>query len=189
MTEQRPPYALHPSMHNRASQTHGREGSVMTASLSRCVRGNLHMTQRPQRLLSGCLASAVIGYCGAAPLKSSSGAARSTNLCPPFDAASISMHSSNTRRSGRAHSCHAQVWIWRGKRPSDSHLLDAYTAAMRALRKRLLGGSPGGMRWVGEVLNSNDPGPPASKLEHLTCFLPGLLALGHIHGVETGTLR
>lgn len=27
---------------------------------------------------------------------------------------------------------------------------------------------------------------PSEKMDHLVCFLPGLLALGHLHGVETG---
>lgn len=31
-------------------------------------------------------------------------------------------------------------------------------------------------------------GPPSKKMDHLVCFLPGLLALGHFHGVETGAV-
>jgi hypothetical protein len=29
--------------------------------------------------------------------------------------------------------------------------------------------------------------PKTPKMDHLVCFLPGTLALGHLHGVNTGT--
>jgi Glycosyl hydrolase family 47 len=89
----------------------------------------------------------------------------------------------------------------------DDALLRHYVAAMGGVRDWLLGETAppaaGGLMYVGEMHSRNvgnelllgklrtlapsdrsrllDP-----KVDHLTCFLPGVLALGHFHGVETG---
>ncbi len=54
---------------------------------------------------------------------------------------------------------------------------------MRGVRARLLARSGGGgLLYVAELHD----GAAVPKTDHLTCFLPGLLALGHLHGVNTG---
>lgn len=45
----------------------------------------------------------------------------------------------------------------------------------------------GGLLYVGERTAFTE-GPPTKKMDHLVCFLPGLLALGHSHGIETGAV-
>jgi endoplasmic reticulum Man9GlcNAc2 1,2-alpha-mannosidase len=87
----------------------------------------------------------------------------------------------------------------------DTVFLDAYTNAMAGMREWLLGTtaptSAGGFMFVGtlpsiiiaELSEQRQQRGSAygsdllsSKVEHLQCFLPGTLALGHLHGVETG---
>ena len=54
---------------------------------------------------------------------------------------------------------------------------------MRAVRSRLLARSGGdGLLYVAELHD----GTAVPKSDHLVCFLPGVLALGHLHGVNTG---
>jgi hypothetical protein len=54
---------------------------------------------------------------------------------------------------------------------------------MRGVRARLLVRSGGdGLLYVAELHD----GVALPKMDHLVCFLPGLLALGHLHGVNTG---
>jgi hypothetical protein len=48
--------------------------------------------------------------------------------------------------------------------------------------------SSGGLQYVGEWMTGTTR-PPENKFDHLVCFLPGLLALGHLHGIETGMSR
>ncbi|GAB4818126.1 hypothetical protein N2152v2_005172 [Parachlorella kessleri] len=77
-------------------------------------------------------------------------------------------------------------WLITGKQPG-SPLLGRYVDAMRAVRTRLLRRTAptaaGGLVYVGEQAR---PGMAASsKMDHLVCFLPGLLALGDLHGVST----
>ncbi len=55
---------------------------------------------------------------------------------------------------------------------------------MRGVRARLLARSgAGGLLYVAEL---HDGATVVPKTDHLTCFLPGLLALGHLHGANTG---
>ena len=55
---------------------------------------------------------------------------------------------------------------------------------MRGVRGRLLARSGGdGLLYVAEL---HDGAMVVPKTDHLTCFLPGLLALGHLHGINTG---
>ena len=53
---------------------------------------------------------------------------------------------------------------------------------MRGVRARLLARSAGGLLYVAELVG----GALSPKMDHLVCFLPGALALGHLHGVSTG---
>eukprot|EP00892_Ulva_mutabilis_P002753 jgi/Ulvmu1/12479/UM009_0132.1 len=72
----------------------------------------------------------------------------------------------------------------------DKHLLGMYQKAMQGVRSVLLGQSGrldmGGLFFIGEW-NSHSQGKLSGKMDHLVCFLPGLLALGHFYGIETGT--
>ena len=57
-----------------------------------------------------------------------------------------------------------------------------YIRAMRGVRSRLLARSAGGLLYVAELVD----GTLVPKMDHLVCFLPGVLALGHLHGLNTG---
>ncbi|KAK9837344.1 hypothetical protein WJX81_007743 [Elliptochloris bilobata] len=75
-------------------------------------------------------------------------------------------------------------WLLGGKH--QPALLKGYKEAMRGVRERLLqrtvpGRAGGGLAYVGELHG----GVIVHKMDHLVCFLPGLLALGHLHGVST----
>ena len=52
------------------------------------------------------------------------------------------------------------------------------------------GGSSGGSVEAGSGAKPAGTGqqrrPKTPKMDHLVCFLPGTLALGHLHGVNTG---
>ena len=60
-----------------------------------------------------------------------------------------------------------------------------YIAAVQGVRRRLAMRSSGGLLFVGEL----DDDVAVPKMDHLVCFLPGLLALGHLHGINTGASR
>jgi hypothetical protein len=53
------------------------------------------------------------------------------------------------------------------------------------------GGTGGGSAEAGSAAKAAGSGqqrrPKTPKMDHLVCFLPGTLALGHLHGVNTGT--
>lgn len=71
----------------------------------------------------------------------------------------------------------------------DKQLLHMYQAAMQGVRAILLGQTgqiqTGGLLYIGEwTMNSNNK--LSGKMDHLVCFLPGVLALGHFYGIETG---
>ena len=54
---------------------------------------------------------------------------------------------------------------------------------MGGMRARLLARSGGGgLLYVAELVD----GGALPKMDHLVCYLPGLLALGHLHGINTG---
>ena len=47
----------------------------------------------------------------------------------------------------------------------------------------------GSERLLGKLRTQEPAGPTlalSAKVDHLTCFLPGVLALGNLHGIETG---
>ncbi len=72
-----------------------------------------------------------------------------------------------------------KCWIQGGKR--DAGLLTAYQDAVHGVTTRLLART---MRdkllFIGERYSA---GQLSNKMDHLVCFYPGLLALGHLHGV------
>ncbi|KAL4423330.1 hypothetical protein ABPG77_006125 [Micractinium sp. CCAP 211/92] len=75
-------------------------------------------------------------------------------------------------------------WLLTGK--SEGWLRERYVQAMRSVRSRLLrrtapAGRPG-LWYAAEQLPS---GQLSGKMDHLVCFLPGLLALGDFHNVST----
>ena len=78
-------------------------------------------------------------------------------------------------------------WIFTDR--TDTKLLDRYIHAMQEVRKRLLQRTPRipgnrhpkGLLYVSEI-KSNKLHP---KMDHLVCFLPGVLALGDFYGVST----
>ncbi|BDA50577.1 probable endoplasmic reticulum mannosyl-oligosaccharide 1,2-alpha-mannosidase at C-terminar half [Coccomyxa sp. Obi] len=73
-------------------------------------------------------------------------------------------------------------WLISGKKQPS--FLEGYKEAMQGVRKKLLARTApqGGLLFVGELHGETlEP-----KMDHLVCFLPGLLALGHLHGVNTG---
>lgn len=71
----------------------------------------------------------------------------------------------------------------------DNRTLEMYHSAMQGVRGLLVGQTApldtGGLLYIGErTARSNYK--LTGKMDHLVCFLPGVLALGHFHGVETG---
>lgn len=78
-------------------------------------------------------------------------------------------------------------WIFTGK--SDDLLKKRYIHAMQSVRTKLLRRTnfvPGGEYENGLLYVSERKGSAMSaKMDHLVCFLPGLFALGHFHGVST----
>ncbi|DBA98648.1 hypothetical protein WJX77_007859 [Trebouxia sp. C0004] len=77
-------------------------------------------------------------------------------------------------------------WILTGK--TDDALLKQYKQAMKGVRGLLLqrtSPGPEGLTYIAE--RRRRKGPLEPKMDHLVCFLPGLLALGHFHGVNTGS--
>lgn len=80
-----------------------------------------------------------------------------------------------------------KYWIITGK--SDDVLKNRYVHAMQSLRKRMLKRTnilPGRQHDIGFLFVSEMEGETMSpKMDHLVCFLPGVFALGHLHGVST----
>lgn len=70
-------------------------------------------------------------------------------------------------------------WIQSGKK--ETKFQDWFLKAMRGVKKRLLAYSkPSNLAFVGEVFTS---GEFYAKMDHLVCYLPGLLALGTHNGL------
>eukprot|EP00890_Picochlorum_soloecismus_P006639 jgi/Picsp_1/7/NSC_00007-R1_class member 1 len=78
-------------------------------------------------------------------------------------------------------------WIMTGQ--NDTMLLENYVASMQAVRQRLLRRTTPqsgdqdsrGLLYVTEIMNSKTK----AKMDHLVCFLPGVLALGDMYGIST----
>lgn len=76
-------------------------------------------------------------------------------------------------------------WVLSGKQ--DDRLRAMYLTAVDGMQKELLGRShPSNWTFVGEVSASGEFEP---KMGHLTCFVPGLLALGVLHGMPQSHLE
>jgi mannosyl-oligosaccharide alpha-1,2-mannosidase len=93
-------------------------------------------------------------------------------------------------------------YIFSGRK--DDLWLTTYMAAMNGVRNWLVGetapAKEGGLLFVGEqkleeigstlgklrALGGDRASQLSPKMDHLVCFLPGVLALGHFHGIETG---
>ncbi|TYZ58222.1 hypothetical protein PybrP1_007617 [[Pythium] brassicae (nom. inval.)] len=70
-------------------------------------------------------------------------------------------------------------WLQSDKK--DDELKRQYKLAVRGMQARMLGKSaPSGFTYLGKVLVDGSVEP---VMEHLTCFVPGLLALGYKHGM------
>lgn len=75
-------------------------------------------------------------------------------------------------------------WIQGGKK--ETELLEDYLLAVEGVKKHLLKhSSPSGFLFVGELSHGNF----SPKMDHLVCFLPGTLALGHHHGLPAEHLE
>ncbi|KAL6769616.1 MAN1 [Auxenochlorella protothecoides x Auxenochlorella symbiontica] len=101
-----------------------------------------------------------------------------------LDPATGELQGDRVTLGGRADSYYEYLlkrWIQRGKK--DKTLLQWYIEAMRSVRSRLVQRTVGNLWFVSELdLTQNRTWP---KMDHLACFLPGVLALGHYHGVDT----
>jgi mannosyl-oligosaccharide alpha-1,2-mannosidase len=75
-----------------------------------------------------------------------------------------------------------KMWIWKNKK--DPQYKRMYLAAMDGMFAKLIGEAParkGGKRmFIGEL---DKRGSQVRKMDHLACFVPGMLALGLMHGV------
>jgi hypothetical protein len=67
-----------------------------------------------------------------------------------------------------------KLWIQGGK--TETVYLDMYMQAMEGMNLLLLKQSASGLYYVGEAEDT-----VVDEMEHLSCYLPGLLALGVLH--------
>lgn len=64
---------------------------------------------------------------------------------------------------------------------------EQYLLAVEGMKARMIGKSyPTGFIFLGEI---NEFGHLKPVMEHLTCFVPGLLALGYLHGMPKDHLE
>ncbi|KAI9993423.1 hypothetical protein PInf_015505 [Phytophthora infestans] len=76
-------------------------------------------------------------------------------------------------------------WLLSGKH--DNKLRDMYVTAVAAIEVELVGYSyPSNFAFIGKLLATGELEP---AMEHLTCFVPGMLALGYYHGMPTSHLE
>lgn len=76
-------------------------------------------------------------------------------------------------------------WLQSDKK--DDEMRRQYVLAVEGMRSRMLGKShPSGFTFLGEV---NEFGQLRPTMEHLACFVPGLLALGYLHGMPEDHLE
>jgi mannosyl-oligosaccharide alpha-1,2-mannosidase len=73
-----------------------------------------------------------------------------------------------------------KCWVASGRR--DERCLRMYKEAMSGVRERLIDSTAdvAGLTYVAELQGAN-AATKQPKMDHLVCFLPGLLALGHYH--------
>jgi len=71
-----------------------------------------------------------------------------------------------------------KLWLWSGK--TDNAMRQAYDAAVEGIRKRLVTWSmPSGLAYLADFNGTH----AATTMHHLTCFVPGMLALGAVTAV------
>ncbi|KAG6970727.1 hypothetical protein JG688_00004730 [Phytophthora aleatoria] len=76
-------------------------------------------------------------------------------------------------------------WLLSGKQ--DIKLRDMYVTAVVGMKAELVGRSyPSNYAFVGKLIVTGELEP---AMEHLTCFVPGMLALGYYHGMPTSHLE
>lgn len=76
-------------------------------------------------------------------------------------------------------------WLLTGKQ--DDQLRDMYVTAVAGMQAELVGHSyPSNYAFVGKLTVTGGLDP---AMEHLTCFVPGMLALGYYHGMPTSHLE
>jgi hypothetical protein len=69
-------------------------------------------------------------------------------------------------------------WLLSGKK--DDKFKREYMTAVDGISSKLVGKSkPNGLVFIGELVN----GKLEPKMDHLVCFVPGMLALGYLHGM------
>lgn len=76
-----------------------------------------------------------------------------------------------------------KTWVAFGKQREDSALRATFERAMDLVYTRITGTSVGGATYVGHRYTKGTLQP---EMEHLSCFLPGTLALGALHGLGGG---
>eukprot|EP00928_Gymnodinium_smaydae_P098987 TRINITY_DN932_c1_g1_i1.p1 TRINITY_DN932_c1_g1~~TRINITY_DN932_c1_g1_i1.p1 ORF type:complete len:595 (-),score=144.26 TRINITY_DN932_c1_g1_i1:130-1914(-) len=69
----------------------------------------------------------------------------------------------------------------------EKHFLQRYLVAIEGVCGQLLRRSSTGLTFIGELLNG-EVSSFSPKMDHLVCFLPGTLALGHMHDVDSKRL-
>ncbi|XP_054726553.1 endoplasmic reticulum mannosyl-oligosaccharide 1,2-alpha-mannosidase [Anastrepha obliqua] len=73
-------------------------------------------------------------------------------------------------------------WLQTGRKPDDFLIMD-YIRAIDGVLTKLLRRTPKEQHvYIGELINGKDFKP---KMDHLTCYLPGTLLLGHKFGMPT----
>lgn len=76
-------------------------------------------------------------------------------------------------------------WLQSDKK--DHELKRQYKLAVNGMQTRMLGKSaPSGSTYLGKI---HADGSLEPMMEHLTCFVPGLLALGYKHGMPKDHLE
>lgn len=74
-------------------------------------------------------------------------------------------------------------WLLSGKR--EDKYKQMYVTAVDGIMRRLVAKSkPSGLVFIGEIVG----GDFEAKMDHLVCFVPGLLALGYLHGMPKAHL-
>ncbi|XP_039439802.1 endoplasmic reticulum mannosyl-oligosaccharide 1,2-alpha-mannosidase isoform X2 [Culex pipiens pallens] len=77
-------------------------------------------------------------------------------------------------------------WLQTGKK-NDDFLIDDYQTAIRGVLNQLVKTTPNEKHlYIGELINGKDFKP---KMDHLTCYLPGTLLLGHKNGMPKSHLK
>lgn len=104
------------------------------------------------------------------------------SLVSPEDGSLVSDHITFGAMGDSYYEYLLKVWLLKGR--SDDMYRDMWVAAMDEMIERLvLYSIPSGMAYVAEFKS----GDLVHKMDHLACFLPGVLALGASHGAVTGT--